>query len=90
VDVFPHLVPLPPSDREELPSSPPSEVLDAMSAADAAYEHLHDSGRELHFRVARRGGVVVELRDLEQHELTVLMPSQALTIAAEPDKIDGD
>jgi hypothetical protein len=81
VEMFFSVAPLPPSDPDRLPSSPPAEVLDALGAADAAYEELNESGRELRFRLGARGGVVVEFRDFERRELVVLMPSQALELA---------
>jgi hypothetical protein len=69
-------------DVQTLPQGPPPAVMDAISAAAAAYQQLHDSGHHLHFSMdPGTGRVSAELQDLEGNTLGALAPSQVLAFA---------
>jgi hypothetical protein len=82
--MFFSLAPLHPSSLDLIPSSPPPEVLDAMTEADRVYESLHAEGCEVRFRLDSGHGVSIELIDHECHERVVLTPNQALELACGP------
>lgn len=65
-----------------IPSSPPPEVIDAMSAAARAYQELRQMGRELRFfRDEESGRLRIEVRDLDGNVLRTIPPSELLDIA---------
>jgi hypothetical protein len=71
---------------EEIPASPPPEVLDAIDAAGRVARELHAEGRELRFVPASERGeddghVRVEVRDLDGNVLRTLPPSELLDVA---------
>jgi len=69
----------------EIPTGPPPEVLDAITAAGRVAHELHSQGRELRFVTpAESGGagrVRIEVRDLDGHVLREIPPSEALDVA---------
>jgi hypothetical protein len=66
---------------DELPVSPPPEVLDAIEAAGRHYAALLAAGRELAFSLEPSGRVGIELRSDDGQTLNILTPSDALDIA---------
>jgi hypothetical protein len=66
---------------DELPVSPPPEVLDAIEAAGRHYAALLAAGRELAFSLEPSGRVGIELRSDDGQTLNILTPSDALEIA---------
>jgi hypothetical protein len=72
-----------PISLDAIPSSPPQEVLDQMSAAGETYERLSAQGRELRFaRDADSGRTTIEVRDRGGNVLKRLSPAEALELAA--------
>jgi hypothetical protein len=66
----------------EVPASPPPEVLDAVTAAQDAFEQLHAQGRELRFDLDEATGrVTVAVQDLDGNVLRTIPATQALDIA---------
>jgi hypothetical protein len=66
----------------EVPASPPPEVLEAATAAQSAYEQLHEQGRELRFDVDEdTGHVTVAVQDLDGNVLRTIPGSQLLDVA---------
>jgi hypothetical protein len=61
---------------------PPADVLEAIAAADEAYERLEASGRHLHFDIDQiTGKLTVRLLDLEGRLLRVVPPATVLDVA---------
>jgi hypothetical protein len=72
----------PPVSVDTFPSSPPSEVLDQMTAAAHTYESLRAQGHELHFAHDNQSGrIAIELRDRDGNSVRAVSPSEALEIA---------
>jgi len=68
---------------QTLPSSPPSEVYEAMERAAQTHAQLAAQGRELRFlRDAQGGHTRIEVRDRGGNVLKTLSPAQALAVAA--------
>jgi hypothetical protein len=66
-----------------IPASPPPEVLEAIAAADAAYERLDASGRHVRFDLdPATGGLTCELTDGEGTALRRLSPRAVLDLSA--------
>jgi hypothetical protein len=68
---------------DDIPASPPPEVLDAIARAHEAYERLEASGRHVHFNLneaSRR--LVLELSDASGTPLRSLSPRTVLELAA--------
>jgi hypothetical protein len=64
---------------DDIPASPPAEVLDAVGLAAQRAQALHAADRELHFATDPSSGrIVVELRDLAGMVVRTLPPSGAL------------
>jgi flagellar protein FlaG len=69
---------------DDIPASPPPEVLEAMDAAGRVARELHETGRELRFTPppeGEHGRVHVEVRDLDGNVLRTIPPSELLDIA---------
>jgi hypothetical protein len=68
---------------DEIPASPPPEVLEAMDAAGRVARELHAQGRELRFTPPAQpaGRVQVEVRDLDGIVLRTIPPSELLDVA---------
>jgi flagellar protein FlaG len=70
-------------DVSGIPSSPPSEVLDAMGTASNVYDQLAAKNRGLSFKIDdATGKVVVAVHDLEGKVLFTVPASKALDIAS--------
>jgi hypothetical protein len=68
---------------DDIPASPPLEVLDAIAAAHAAYERLEQSGRHVHFDLDEvTGRLAVELTDTTGTRLRSLSARAVLEFAA--------
>lgn len=68
---------------DDVPASPPPEVLDAISAAHAAYERLEAAGRHVRFDLnAVSGALALELTDDRGATLRRLSPRAVLDLAA--------
>jgi hypothetical protein len=80
--MFFSLAPFDQSEVDPVPSCPPPQVLEAMHRADQAYERLHETGRELRFRLDPLSGVAIELLDTASLERCLLTPHQALQVAS--------
>jgi hypothetical protein len=68
----------------EIPASPPPEVLEAMDAAGRVARELHEQGRELRFVPSAEGAderVRIEVRDLDGNVLRTIPPSELLDVA---------
>lgn len=66
-----------------VPASPPPEVLDAIAAADAAYEQLDASGRHVRFGLdPATGRLTCELTDGEGVTLRHLSSHAVLDLAS--------
>lgn len=68
---------------DDIPASPPPEVLDAIARAHEAYERLEESGRHVHFHLeqaTRR--LALELTDATGTPLRRLSPRAVLDLAA--------
>ena len=67
----------------DMPASPPPEVLDAIARAHEAYERLEASGRHVRFDLNEASGrLAVELTDASGTPLRRLSPSAVLDLAA--------
>jgi len=65
-----------------IPSTPPSEVHDAILVATRVYETLAATGRRLSFRIDDASGrVIVEANGVDGNVLLVVAPTRALEIA---------
>ena len=65
-----------------MPSAPPPEVLEAISAAASAYDRLTDGGVQLHFQLDdHTGKVTTQVYDRYGTVLGTLSPSQVLDVA---------
>lgn len=70
-----------PSGAGAVPPTPPPEVIDAVHAAAARAQELHEQNRELHFhKDERTGRVIVQVRDLRGNVIRTIPPSQALDV----------
>ena len=68
---------------DDIPASPPPEVLDAIARAHEAYERLEASGRHVHFDVNEVSGrLAVELTDASGTPLRRLSARTVLELAA--------
>jgi flagellar protein FlaG len=70
-------------DRADVgvPSSPPPDVLEQISAAGARFSELLDQQRHLHFsHDDTTNRVVVQVRDLDGNVLRTIPPSKALEV----------
>lgn len=68
--------------QSDIPSSPPEEVLDAMTTASAAWEKLAETNRGLSFKIDEATGkVVVGVHDADGNLLFTVPASKALDIA---------
>ena len=68
---------------DDIPASPPPEVLDAIARAHAAYERLEASGRHVHFDLNEVSGrLAIELTDASGTPLRSLSPRTVLELAA--------
>ncbi len=67
---------------DTVPSSPPSEVLDAMGAASNRFDQLAAQGKHVGLQLADDGGrVQVQMRDLEGNAVSPpLAPSSVFAI----------
>ena len=67
----------------EIPASPPSEVLDAVAAALAAYERLDAAGQRVRFDLDETSGrLLCELTDADGALLRSLSARAVLDLAA--------
>jgi hypothetical protein len=77
--------PRPPDETvtiDAVPSAPPPEVLEAISAAAGAYDRLTDGGVQLHFHLDdHTGKVTTQVYDRYGTVLGTLSPSQVLDVA---------
>jgi hypothetical protein len=77
--------PQPPTETvtvDAVPSAPPPEVLEAISAAASAYDRLTDGGVQLHFHLDdHTGKVTTQVYDRYGTVLGTLSPSQVLDVA---------
>jgi len=70
--------------HDDIPASPPPEVLEAMDAAGRVARELHETGRELRFTPPSEGSngrVRVEVCDLDGNVLRTIPPRELLDIA---------
>jgi len=68
---------------DDIPTSPPPEVLDAIARAHETYERLEASGRHVHFDVNEVSGrLAVELTDASGTPLRRLSARTVLELAA--------
>ena len=68
---------------DDIPASPPPEVLDAIARAHAAYERLEASGRHVRFDLNEVSGrLAIELTDAWGTPLRSLSPRTVLELAA--------
>jgi hypothetical protein len=68
---------------DEVPASPPPEVLDAIAEANEAYERLQASGRHVHFDLNEASGqLALQLTDASGTPLRSLSPRAVLELAA--------
>ena len=58
----------------------PDPVVSGVQSAAKRYEELRAQGRELHFRVAHSGRVVVDVCDLDGNVVRTVPPETALDI----------
>jgi hypothetical protein len=66
----------------DIPASPPPEVLDAIAEAHAAYERLQASGRHVRFGLDEASGrLACELTDASGTPLHSLSPRAVLELA---------
>jgi hypothetical protein len=73
----------------DIPASPPPEVLDAIAAADAAYEQLDASGRHVRFDLdPDTARLSCELIDGEGAALRRLSPRAVLDLASGTTTLD--
>jgi hypothetical protein len=67
---------------DDIPASPPPEVLDAIARAHAACERLEASGRQVHFALDEATGrLALELTDAYGTRLRSLSPRAVLELA---------
>jgi hypothetical protein len=67
---------------DDIPASPPPEVLDAIADAAAAYDRLEASGRRMHFDLdAATRRLTLELIDADGNRLRRLTGAQVLELA---------
>jgi hypothetical protein len=72
-----------PVRSDDIPASPPAEVLDAIARAHEAYERLEASGRQVRFGLNEISGrLAVELTDASGIPLRRLSPRAVLDLAA--------
>src|ERR1700753_1762048 len=72
-----------PIREDDIPASPPPEVMDAIARAHAACEELEASGRQVHFDLDQVSGrLVLELTDAYGTRLRRLSPRGVLGLAA--------
>ena len=70
---------------DDIPASPPPEVLDAIAAAHAACERLEASGRHVRFNLDEASGrLALELTDARGTRLRRLSPRAVLDLATSP------
>ena len=68
---------------DDIPASPPPEVLDAIARAHEAYERLEASGRHVRFDLNEATGrLAVEMTDASGASLRRLSPRAVLELAA--------
>ncbi|HEY1569384.1 MAG TPA: hypothetical protein VGF68_20310 [Solirubrobacteraceae bacterium] len=68
---------------DDIPASPPPEVLDAIARAHEAYERLEASGRHVRFDLNEATGrLAVELTDVSGTSLRRLSSRAVLELAA--------
>ena len=68
---------------DDIPASPPPEVLEAIARAHEACERLAASGRHVHFDLNEvSGGLAIELTDAWGTPLRSLSPRTVLELAA--------
>jgi hypothetical protein len=68
---------------DDIPASPPPEVLDAIARAHEAYARLEASGRHVHFDLNEVSGrLAIELTDASGTPLRSLSPRAVLDLAA--------
>jgi hypothetical protein len=68
---------------DDVPASPPPEVLDAIARAHEAYERLEATGRHVHFDLDEASGrLALELTDASGTPLRNLSPRTVLELAA--------
>ncbi|HXD67426.1 MAG TPA: hypothetical protein VNV17_22555 [Solirubrobacteraceae bacterium] len=68
---------------DDIPASPPPEVLEAIARAHEAYERLEASGRHVHFDFDQASGALaIELTDALGTPLRSLSPRTVLELAA--------
>jgi uncharacterized FlaG/YvyC family protein len=64
-----------------IPSTPPQDVLEQVTAAGQRFQELRDQQRELHFsHDDKTNRVVVQVRDLDGNVLRTIPPSKALEV----------
>lgn len=68
------------AQSDEIPASPPAEVLRQVRAAQRMLEELDARGQEVRFD-ARGRRIRIELRDSDGNVLREIAPSQAVRIA---------
>jgi hypothetical protein len=67
---------------DDIPASPPPEVLDAIARAHEAYERLEASGRHVRFDLSEATGqLAIELTDASGIPLRRLSPRAVLDLA---------
>lgn len=67
---------------DAIPSSPPTEVNDAIAVAAQSYDRLAAGNRTLQFRIDESTGKLqIEVHDLKGNLLFAVPPSKALEIA---------
>jgi hypothetical protein len=72
-----------PARSDDIPASPPPEVLDAIARAHDAYERLEASGRHVRFDLNEATGrLAVELTDVSGTSLRRLSTRAMLELAA--------
>ena len=68
---------------DDIPASPPPEVLDAIARAHEAYERLEAAGQHVHFDLNEVSGrLTCELTDASGTTLRQLSPRNVLDLAA--------
>jgi hypothetical protein len=68
---------------DDIPASPPPEVLDAIGRAHDAFERLEASGRHVHFDLNEASGrLALELTDASGTPLRSLSAREVLELAA--------
>lgn len=68
---------------DDIPASPPPEVLEAIARAHEAYEQLEAAGRHVHFDLDEVSGrLTAELTDASGTRLRSLSPRAVLDLAS--------